>query len=158
MSPVLRPLRESDYPFVSANVDAWWGGRSVRVLMPRLFFEHFRPLSLAADGERDLAAFLIGFQSQTDPEVAYIHFVGVSPEARGRGLGRLLYETFFERARARGCRFAEAITSPVNRGSIAFHRRMGFSLLPGDAEVDGVPVAADHAGPGQPRVRFRREL
>lgn len=158
MSPALRPLRETDYPFVSANVDAWWGGRPVRALVPRLFFQHFQALSLAAEDGTALIGFLIGFQSQTDPELAYIHFVGVAPEARSHGLGRLLYQTFFERAAARGCRFVEAITSPANRGSIAFHRRMGFSLLPGDAEVDGAPVVADHAGPGQPRVRFRRAL
>ena len=31
-----------------------------------------------------------------------------------------------------------AVTSPVNRGSVAFHQRMGFQLEPGDAQVDGI--------------------
>jgi ribosomal protein S18 acetylase RimI-like enzyme len=158
MAPTLRTLRESDYPFVSERVDAWWGGRPVRALVQRLFFEHFQAMSLAAEEGGRVVGFLIGFQSQTDPAVAYIHFVGVDPGARARGLGRRLYEAFFERARARGCRAAEAITSPVNHGSIAFHRAMGFALLPGDGEVDGVPVVKDHAGPGQARVRFHRVL
>ena len=51
-----------------------------------------------------------------------------------------------------------AVTSPVNTGSVAFHRRMGFRLEPGDAEVDGIPVATGYDGPGQDRVRFVRDL
>jgi hypothetical protein len=47
-----------------------------------------------------------------------------------------------------------AVTSPGNRGSIAFHQRMGFQLEPGDAEVDGIPVSSGHDGPDGDRVRF----
>jgi hypothetical protein len=46
----------------------------------------------------------------------------------------------------------------VNRGSIEFHRRMGFVPEPGDAEVDGVPVASGYDGRGGDRVRFVRSL
>ena len=59
---------------------------------------------------------------------------------------------------ARGCRRVRAITSPVNTGSVAFHRRMGFRLEPGDTEADGVPVATGYDGPGQDRVRFIKDL
>ena len=51
-----------------------------------------------------------------------------------------------------------AVTSPVNTGSVAFHRRMGFRLEPGDVQVNGIPVAAGYDGPGQDRVRFVRDL
>jgi hypothetical protein len=60
--------------------------------------------------------------------------------------------------RALGCAEVHCITSPVNAGSIAFHRRLGFSVLDGDGEVEGVPVTLDYAGPGQHRVQFRRSL
>ncbi|WP_460443789.1 hypothetical protein [Amycolatopsis cihanbeyliensis] len=50
------------------------------------------------------------------------------------------------------------MTSPGNKGSIAFHRRMGFQVEPGDREVDGVAVRADYDGPGEDRVRFRTDL
>jgi hypothetical protein len=51
-----------------------------------------------------------------------------------------------------------AVTSPVNTGSVAFHRRMGFRLEDGDAEVGDVPVATGYDGPGQDRVRFVKDL
>ena len=35
----------------------------------------------------ELAGFVCGFLSQTEPHEAYIHFVGVAPERRGEGLG-----------------------------------------------------------------------
>jgi hypothetical protein len=35
---------------------------------------------------------------------------------------------------------------------------MGFVLLPGSGEIDGVPVTLDHAGQGQHRVRFQKTL
>ena len=60
--------------------------------------------------------------------------------------------------RARGCAEVHAVTSPVNRGSIAFHQRMGFDIEPGEARADGVPVAAGYDGDGQDRVRFVRRL
>jgi len=46
----------------------------------------------------------------------------------------------------------------VNRGSVAFHQRMGFGIEPGDATAGGVPVAAGYDGDGQDRVRFVKRL
>jgi hypothetical protein len=57
---------------------------------------------------------------------------------RCSGLGRLLHETFFQAADARGYVLVRAVTSPVNPGSVAFHQRISFQLEPGDAEVDGI--------------------
>jgi hypothetical protein len=51
-----------------------------------------------------------------------------------------------------------AVTSPVNTGSVAFHRRMGFRLEPGDAQAGDIPVATGYDGPGQDRVRFVIDL
>ena len=147
-----------DYATVSAVVDAWWGGRPMRGLLPRLFFEHFKPTSFAFEEERHLVGFLVGFRSQTDPPIAYIHFVGVDPAARGRGIGRGLYDRFFRVVADLNCREVRAITSPVNKGSIEFHRHLGFEIEPGDGEVDGLPVTRDYGGPGQDRVLFRKRL
>jgi GNAT superfamily N-acetyltransferase len=61
-------------------------------MLPRLFFEHFTDTSFAAERDGRLVGFLAGFISQSRPGEAYIHFVGVDPAQRGRGLGRLLYE------------------------------------------------------------------
>lgn len=145
---VIRPLSVDDYPYVSSVVDDWWGGQPVRASLPRLFFEHFQFSSFAVGEGTQLQAFLIGLVSQTDPQIAYIHFVGVHPAARQQQLGKRLYRHFFRTVAARGCVEVHSITSPVNRTSIAFHQKMGFSLMPCNGEIDGIPVTLDYAGEG----------
>jgi ribosomal protein S18 acetylase RimI-like enzyme len=130
----------------------------VRGLLPRLFFEHFRPSSFALETNGAIEGFLVGFRSQSSPSVGYIHFVGVSPSSRGRGYGRMLYERFFEAVAGMGCQEVRCITSPLNTGSIAFHQRLGFEILPGNGKINDFSVVLDHAGKGQHRVLFRKEL
>lgn len=154
----IRHLEPTDYDLISPVIDEWWGGRPVRGLLPRLFFEHFRTTSFALSDGKGLAGFLVGLRSQTSPPVSYVHFIGVRPDVRAKGYGRLLYERFFLVATGLGCTEARAITSPVNESSIHFHLRLGFRLLPGSAEVSGYPVYVNHAGPGQHRVLFSKQL
>lgn len=105
-----------------------------------------------------IQGFLIGFRSQTAPTQAYIHFVGADPHHRGQGIGRCLYQHFFGVVSNLGCTEVFSITSPVNKGSIAFHTRMGFEILPGDAETDGIAITTNYDGSGVDRVLFRRRL
>jgi ribosomal protein S18 acetylase RimI-like enzyme len=146
----IRHAEPADYGRVIGRVNAWWGGRDMAPMLPRLFFVHFEGTSYVVDdGDGQLAAFLIGFLSQTDPDEAYIHFVGVSPEHRGGGLGRQLYERFFEDARAAGRTRVTCVTSPVNEGSVGFHEALGFT---------SERVAHDYDGPGEDRVLFVKTL
>jgi predicted GNAT superfamily acetyltransferase len=154
----MRQLESADYDAISPVVDEWWGGRPVRQMVQRLFFDHFTSTSFVITNADKVSAFLIGFRSQSQPHVAYIHFVGVSPTTRHQGLGRALYDAFFERVSAMGCTEVHCITSPVNTGSIGFHKSLGFSLVSTGAEQDGVPVSLNHAGEGQHRVLFRKSL
>ena len=143
-----------DYDAIIAVVDSWWG-RPIGGALQRLFLEHFADTSLVAelsgssDGPPRMVGFLIGFLSPRLEEEAYIHFVGVDPDERGTGLGRALYEEFFEAMRRHGRTVVHAVTSPVNLGSIAFHRAMGFEV---SGPVDG------YDGPGADRVVFVRRL
>lgn len=154
----IRSAEPTDHAAVIRVLDAWWGGRHMADMLPRLFFVHFRPTSFVAEEDGRLVGFLAGFRSQTDPAVAYVHFVGVEPGRRAAGVGRALYARLFEVVRGMGVSEVHAVTSPANRGSVAFHRAMGFELLPGDAEEDGVPYTVDYDGPGEARVRLRRAL
>lgn len=158
MALTIRQLEPADYDPIIRVVDGWWGGRRMADMLPRLFFVHFRPTSFAAEVEARVVGFLAGFCSQTHREQAYIHFVGVDPAFRAAGVGRGLYERFFEAARGLGANEVHGVTSPVNRSSLAFHAAMGFEVLPGDAEVEGVPYSADYDGPGEPRVRLRKRI
>jgi ribosomal protein S18 acetylase RimI-like enzyme len=154
----IRPIDEHDHTPIVAVVDEWWGGRQMAGLLPRLFFRHFQDTSFAVEEHGQMIAFLIGFVSQTDPRQAYIHFVGIHPQHRKRGLGSQLYQLFFENIRARGCDSVRCVTSPINTGSVAFHRRMGFRIEKSDRERDGVPFTADYDGPGQDRVCFVKQI
>ncbi len=61
----------------------------------------------------------------------------------------MLYTEFFALARAEGWTTVSAVTAPVNTGSIAFHRAMGFAVT---------GPLADYDGPGQDLVHFERAL
>ena len=119
-------------------------------ILPKLFFIHFEGTSFVAeDTSGELLGFVCGFLSQTADDEAYIHFVGVTPEDRGDGLGRALYERFFEAARASGRTSVRCVTSPVNQGSLAFHEAMGFQVE---------RVVEDYEGPGEDRVLLVKQL
>lgn len=150
MAATIRHAEPSDYGRVIQHVNAWWEGREMAPALPQLFFVHFEGTSFVADDEDGrLAGFLVGFLSQTDETDAYVHFVGVSPDQRGSGLGRELYERFFAAALEQGRTTVRCVTSPANRDSVAFHEALGF-------EVDR--VASDYDGPGQDRVLLIKRL
>jgi len=147
VAAVIRHAEPSDYARVIEVVDEWWGGREMAAMLPKLFFVHFRETSFVAEDDGRLAGFLCGFRSQTFDDEAYIHFVGVDPAQRGSGLGRELYERFFEAVEPRTV--VRAVTSPVNELSVAFHRSLGFEVERVDENYDGQ---------GQPRVLLVKHL
>jgi len=150
MAVAIRHVQPSDYGRVIQHLNEWWGGREMAPMLPRLFFIHFESTSFVADREDGtLAGFLIGFLSQTDDDTAYVHFIGVAPDERGSGLGRELYERFFDAARASGRSVVRCVTSPENTASLAFHDALGF-------EREG--VAEDYDGAGSSRVLLARGL
>ena len=102
----IRGLTPDDYAPIIAVVDAWWG-RTVASMLPKLFFVHFHQASFVAEDHGERIGFVVGFLSPALPDEAYIHFVGVNPDYRGRRVGRELYERFFQMARG------QSLPSPV---------------------------------------------
>lgn len=152
---------DADHPAVVAIVDEWWGGRKVRAMLPRLWFEHFAGSSwIVESGDVRLLGFLVGFISPDHPSEAYIHMVGTNPNHRKHGLGRALYERFFEDARAKGARRVSAVTWPGNQISVRFHTAMGFRPDdgPGTQRLYGTVAYPDYDGEGEDRIRFTRDL
>jgi L-amino acid N-acyltransferase YncA len=155
---VIRPADPADYDRVIANVDAWWSGRQMAAMLPRLFFTHFRPWTTVAEQNGNLVGFLAAFQSQTEPGQVYCHFIGVDPARRRVRIGEHLYTRLFADASGHGCREVHAVTSPLNQPSVAFHRRLGFEVMPGSAEAAGIPYTPAYDGPGEDRVRLLKPL
>ena len=156
----LRNITSDDYAPIIAVLNEWWGGRQMSDMLPRLFFEHFQDTSFIAQAEDgSIAGFLVGFLSQTQNDEAYIHFVGVHPDQRKNGVGKLLYEHFFGTVQQQGRHVVRCVTSPVNKTSIAFHLRMGFVPKASDTKTDqGVPCIENYDGKGESRVVFSKQL
>ncbi|MCQ4122362.1 GNAT family N-acetyltransferase [Rhodococcus tibetensis] len=162
----IRPLEEDDFLPIHRTLTAWWddwgdpqAANQRMLLLPRLFFQHFADISMVVTDPRDeVAAYLIGFMSQSRAGQAYIHFVGVHPDLRGHGLGGRLYRRFFELCASRGATRVSCVTSPGNIRSIGFHRALGFEVATGRPHSGGFDVQPDYDGKGLDRVCFVRSL
>jgi ribosomal protein S18 acetylase RimI-like enzyme len=162
MTANIRQAHADDHAVVVGVVDEWWGGRRMAALLPSLFFEHFSSTSLIAEDEDGmLAGFLVGFDSADHPGQAYVHFIGVRPDHRGRGLGRELHGHFAREAAGRGITSITCVTSTANEVSIAFHTSIGFVVAGIDEPVivDGIDDVVGHVrlvrdirGMGSPSV------
>jgi ribosomal protein S18 acetylase RimI-like enzyme len=155
---LVRRAGVEDYAGVVAAVDAWTRGRFVGVALPRSFFQHFADTSLLLSTNGELSGVLVGFRSQAQPRVAYLHYLAVAPKARRQGHARVLCQAFFARALELGCEEVQSIAPPFNTSLIAFHRELGFEVLDGGGFSCGVAVFPDFAGAGQHRVLFRKSL
>jgi ribosomal protein S18 acetylase RimI-like enzyme len=154
----IRNCQPEDHADVIAVVKEWWGGRDLAYALPRLFFDHFNDTSFVVRHNDSLVAFLIGFMSPSKKKEGYIHFAGVHPEYRKMGLASHLYGLFFDCCRTHDRSIVRACTSPVNTGSIGYHTRMGFAILPGNGVLNGVAVTLDYNRPGDPKVLFQKQL
>ena len=94
------------------------------------FFYELGKHALVVEQGAQMIGFLLGFLvagSETttiaeSPAVptGYVHLVGIHPDYRLRGVGRLLYDRFTDECRESHCLRMKAITTPGNEGSIRF--------------------------------------
>lgn len=160
------PLRfrqptEADHRPIVDLVDEWWGGQRVHHQLPRFWFQHFTATSwIAETPDGRLAGFLVGFVSPDRPGEGYVHLVGTNPNLRRVGVGRALYERFFDDARRRGITRVSAVAGPDNRAAVAFHVAVGFEVEsgPGTRPIHGVPALPDYDGDRDDRVVLTRDL
>lgn len=154
----IRNLRPEDYSPIITHLNDWWGGRQISDALPRLFFDHFQNTSFVVEKDNQIVGFLVGFLSPSLPEEAYIHFVGVHPDYRKKGIANTLYNRFFDLMRENHRSIVHCVTAPINKVSIAYHTRMGFQILPQTNEMNGTAYCADYDGPGQHRVVFEKHI
>lgn len=143
-----RRITKADFDRIVAVIDHWWGGPISTFAHPIFFYELGKHALIAEDPEEGMIGFLLGFVAQEPVRTGYVHLVGIHPEFRRRGVGRLLYQTFTEECRVDGCKRMKAITTPGYEGSIKFHLALGW---------DTVEIA-DYAGPNRARIVFARDL
>ena len=87
---IIRFALPSDHPKMISVMPNWWDSRDLTAMLPRLFLVHFHDTSLVAEKDGELVGFLVGYISQSSKDEGYIHFVGVHPQFRKKGLGAAL--------------------------------------------------------------------
>lgn len=136
-------------------VDFWGSDRTLGIHHPMFIYEFGNTAFVIKHHER-VIAYLFGFFSQTEP-AGYVHLIGVRRSHQSKGLGKLLYDNFEAIAKRRGCDKLKAMTTPGNRASILFHKKIGMKLL-GEKNEDGIEVVKDYSAPGQDRVVFEKDI
>jgi len=142
-----RKMTKADFDQIVEVIDRWWGGPISTFAHP-IFFYELGDNALIVEEEGKLVGFLLGFLVFNTPKTGYVHLVGIHPDFRRKGVGRLLYETFTERCRGLGCGQMKAITTPGNEGSISFHNALGWT----STEIE------DYAGRDRRRIVFTQDL
>lgn len=143
-------VRDGDLAEILRNYERFWSDRDLpRYLHHPIFFLEFRDTAFVARnlGNGEISGYLLGFVAPTGD--GYVHFIAVRDDSRTLGVGRALYEAFEKAARERGAVALKAITSPENEGSVAFHRRAGFTEM---VRVE------DYGGSGRTRIVMRKPL
>ncbi len=144
---ITRPLGKKDYDHIVQVIDRWWGGPTAALAHPVFFYE-LGSCARVVEHEGTLVGFLFGLITPGVPRTGYVHLVGIHPDYRRRGVGKVLYQAFEEECRSRECTRMKAVTTTGDDGSIAFHQAQGWDV----ANVE------DYAGPARPRVVFIKTL
>ena len=142
-----RGITKQDFDEIVTVMDHWWGGPSGTAPLT-IFFYEFGASALITEENGTMVGFLLGFVTDRQPRVGYVHLVGIHPQYRRRGVAKALYEEFTRRAQSEGATQIKAITTPGNAGSIEFHRALGFKI----------EDVHDYAGPDRGRFVFTRDL
>jgi ribosomal protein S18 acetylase RimI-like enzyme len=154
----VRRITKGDFDRIVEVIDHWWGGPISTFAHPIFFYELGGEALVVEEGAL-MIGFLLGFlakgsgAAQSGPgesasRIGYVHLVGIHPDYRRRGVGRLLYDRFTKDCRSSDCVGMKAITAPGNEGSMRFHAALGWEVQ----EVE------DYAGPGRRRVVFTKRL
>jgi GNAT superfamily N-acetyltransferase len=161
----VRRITKGDFDRIVEVIDHWWGGPISTFAHPIFFYELGEDALVVEQGS-DMIGFLLGFlvvatgdarrdagsratgERRAGGRTGYVHLVGIHPDYRRRGVGRLLYDRFTQECREGQCVRMKAITTPGNEGSIRFHLALGWNVH----EVD------DYAGIGRRRIVFTKDL
>ena len=146
---VTRPLEKRDYDHIVQVIDRWWGGPTSALAHP-IFFYELGTMARIVEDNGLMVGFLLGFiaKSSQGGDVGYVHLVGIHPDHRRHGVGRVLYAAFEEDCRKAGAGRMKAITTLGNEGSQLFHQGLGWDMI----EIE------DYAGPGRPRIVFTKDF
>lgn len=122
---IYRPFVESSHSTFETEVP---GVEAFAGRMARFLATH--PWLVAVDGDRVAGyAYASPFKDRAAYQWTAEVSVYLAPYARGRGLGRALYEALFRCMRGLGYLNAVGLIAQPNEASVALHEKMGFERV-----------------------------
>jgi GNAT superfamily N-acetyltransferase len=124
--------RRLDIPYIK-DYDSIEGGRPAE--WAKQFDVSNWGIFAAYDGDRRVGGAAVAFDTpalsmlEGRRDLAVLWDIRVSTEARGRGVGSLLFRAVEEWARERGCRQLKVETQNINVAACRFYERQGCALL-----------------------------
>lgn len=125
-----------------------------------LFTKYFTNTCFVAEKDNKIVGYILGFFSQLEKNVAYIHNICISPDFRRKKIGSSLYQKFFENMKKEKCQKIFLIINPTNKLSISYHESLGFNVSKEGEEiyVEGVRASKNYNGPGKHMVVMCKSL
>ncbi|MCQ2353404.1 MAG: GNAT family N-acetyltransferase [Victivallaceae bacterium] len=137
MNIVIRPFADADAPGVAeimyASFKTYLGDLLQKKETPDEWRENLRPLNgdlirrafVAAD-EKNTVLGCIECVIDTRYRLGTLNRIGVSPDAAGKGIGRMLFEAALDFWQEHNARKVYTDVSSINPGAKKFYERMGF--------------------------------
>jgi L-2,4-diaminobutyric acid acetyltransferase len=96
-----------------------------------LLASHFASTCIVAEANDDIVGFVAAYRPPSAPLDVFVWQIGVTPAARGHGIGRALLGSLLAQPAAGDAHFLTATVTPDNRASMAlfhgFARERGFA-------------------------------
>jgi ribosomal protein S18 acetylase RimI-like enzyme len=150
----IRPVREKDF-FEIMNLASKCDPIPIeRDSIYHLFTKYFANTCFVAEMDDKIVGYILGFISQLEKNIAYIHNICVSPDFRRKKIGSSLYQKFFQNMKKEKCQRIFLIINPINRLSIRYHESLGFNVSKEGEEIyiEGVRASKNYNGPGKHMV------
>lgn len=121
---------------------------------------YFANTCFVAEKEGQIIGFILGWISQVDNTIAYVHNICVIPKNRKNKIASSLYDRFIRAVKDNGCDRIFLIAGSTNKISINFHKSLGFRASDeGEAIIiDGVRAVKDYNGPGEHKVVLCKDI
>jgi len=87
-----------------------------------LLADRFADTCIVAEMEGEVVGFVTGFKPPRQPDTVFVWQIGVSPRARGRGLGKKLLNRLCSAKACSGVQYLETNVTPSNEASEALFR------------------------------------
>jgi len=119
-----------------------------------LFTKYFADTCFVAERDNKIVGYILGFISQLEKNVAYIHNICIAPDLRRKKIGSKLYQKFFKKMEEKKCKKIFLIINPINKLSINYHKSLGFDVSNVGEEIfiEGFRASKDYNGPGKHMV------